>query len=200
MEGIDPSQESLETAVHQESSPWVQGGHSSSPHPPTPSRQESQGLPKHSCSFPGISHQEYKAGPGPAGPEKVNSTPPTPAVNPQPSAPGAETPGSQDPGCNYNKMWPRASVTPDLLTRAPKGTTPGRHGLSKHKQRTQGQDGRTLGSQWGREFQRRARRWQGPPVAPQAAKAALQVIRLLLPAPPGTCQAVLRPARRPKCC
>lgn len=207
MEGIDPSQGSLETRCPSGVFTLGQGGHSSSPHPPNPIPTGESRLPKHSCSFPGISHQECKAGPGPAGPGRSTAHPP-PAVNPQPRhpalSPGAR--GTQFPGPRLQP--PRGNVAkdvsdPDLLTRAPGERCPPQADMgSAETQAKRTQGGRTEGH-WGPSGGgsfKGPSRWQGPPSYPRAAKAALQVNRFSYLLPLGRARLCSGLPTAPKCC
>ena len=134
------------------------------------------------------------------GPRKVNGTPPACCKSPVPSpSPQPRGRGSQDLTRSHPMgMWPRTSVT-QTSSPGPPGSTahPGQtRAQQKHKQRGAREAGRKdTGVPAGREFQR-ATVGKGPTVTPgwQGSPASRS---LLLPAPPGMCQAVLTPANHP---
>ena len=134
------------------------------------------------------------------GPRKVNGTPPACCKSPVPSpSPQPRGRGSQDLTRSHPMgLWPRTSVT-QTSSPGPPGSTahPGQtRAQQKHKQRGAREAGRKdTGVPAGREFQR-ATVGKGPTVTPgwQGSPASRS---LLLPAPPGMCQAVLTPANHP---
>ena len=186
-------------AAHQGSSPWVRGAALPPPAPQDPIPTRESRFPKHSCSFPGITHQDCKAGPSPAGPGRSTAHPP-PAVNHQPHHPALSlgTQGTRFP--RPSPQPPRGNVIkdvsdPDLLTRAPGEHCPPQADMgSAETQATGTQGGRTEGH-WrpsrGGSF-KGPDGWQEPPSYPRAARTALRInhFSYLLPQDmPGSAQA-----------
>ena len=186
---MDPSQGSLETHCPSGVFTLGQGGRPSSPRPPNPIPTGDSRLPKHSCSFPRISHQDCKAGPGPAGPGRSTAHP-LPAVNPQPRhpalSPGAR--GTQFPGPDPQPPhWNVAKDVsdPDLLTQAPREHCPPRADTgSAETQATRSQGGRTEGH-WGpgREGVSKGNGWQRPHSYPRVARQPFESITSLTCSP-----------------